>query len=123
MAFYVPVGILCRLGATGSLTDWWTNCRHPAVPGMRSSLHSAGWLKPRMLRQPEKSSTRNDELELIRRACVHLGADLEMTELVLASHAHDRALLDIMLANGDSLRDYVQCNLTVWGGIFNDSLY
>jgi hypothetical protein len=76
-----------------------------------------------MLRQPDESSTRNDELELIRRACVDLGADLEMAELVLASHAHDRTLLDVMLANGDSLRDHVQCKLAVWEGIFNDSLY
>jgi hypothetical protein len=80
---------------------------------MRSSLYSAGWLKPRILREPEKSSTRNDELELIRRARVHLGADLEMTELVLASHSHDRTLLDVMLANADSLRDYMQCKLAI----------
>jgi hypothetical protein len=46
-----------------------------------------------------------------------------MTELVLASHAHDRTLLDVMLANGDSLRDYVQCKLTVWERIFNENLY
>jgi hypothetical protein len=60
---------------------------------------------------------------LIRRARVHLGADLEMTELVLASHAHDRALLDLMLANGESLRDYVQSKLAIWEGIFTVYLY
>jgi hypothetical protein len=41
---------------------------------------------------------------------------------VLASHSHDRTLLDAMLANGDSLRDYVQCKLAIWEGIFNDSV-
>ena len=61
-----------------------------------------------------------DELERIRRACVELGADEEMTELVLASHRHDRTLLDVMLANGDDLRDYVRYKLAIWEAIFNE---
>ena len=48
-----------------------------------------------------------------------LGADDEMTELVLASHRHDRTLLDVMLGNGDDLRDYVQYKLAIWEAIFN----
>jgi hypothetical protein len=130
MAFYVPVGpsgILFRVGViwtgvAGSLSYWWTNRRHPVVPVPRPSLHLSGWSKRSMLRQPDESSARNDELERIRGACSDLGADLEMTELVLASHSHDRTLLDAMLANGDSLRDYVQCKLAIWEGIFNDSV-
>ena len=61
-----------------------------------------------------------DELERVRKACVDLGADEEMTELVLGSHRHDRALLDIVVANGDDLRDYVQYKLGVWEAIFNE---
>ena len=61
-----------------------------------------------------------DELERVRGTCVDLGADEEMTELVLASHRHDRTLLDVMVANGDDLRDYVQHKLAVWEAIFNE---
>ena len=61
-----------------------------------------------------------DEFERVRRACVDLGADEEMTELVLASHRHDRTLLDVMVANGDDLRDYVQHKLAIWEAIFNE---
>ena len=61
-----------------------------------------------------------DELERVRRACVDLGADEEMTELVLASHRHDRTLLDVMVADGDDLRDYVRYKLAIWEAIFNE---
>ena len=60
------------------------------------------------------------EFERVRRACVDLGADEEMTELVLASHCHDRTLLDVMTAAGDDLRDYVQHKLAIWEAIFNE---
>ena len=50
------------------------------------------------------------------------GADLEMTELVLASHRHDRTLLDVMVADGQDLRDYVQRKLATWEGIFNEDV-
>ncbi len=61
-----------------------------------------------------------DELERVRGTCVDLGADEEMTELVLASHRHDRTHLDVMVANGDDLRDYVQYKLAIWEAIFNE---
>jgi Protein of unknown function (DUF1571) len=61
-----------------------------------------------------------DEFERIRGACADLGADEEMTKLVLASHRHDRTPLDVMVANGDDLRDYVQYKLAIWEAIFND---
>ncbi len=51
---------------------------------------------------------------------MELGADEEMTELVLASHRHDRTLLDVMMAKGDDLRDYVQHKLAVWEAIFDE---
>ena len=60
------------------------------------------------------------ELERVRRACVDLGADEEMTELVLASHCHDRTLLDVMTAAGDDLRDYARHKLAIWEAIFNE---
>ncbi len=59
-----------------------------------------------------------DELERVRGACVELGADEEMTELVLAAHRHDRTLLDVMVANGDDLRDYVRFKVAMWEAIF-----
>ena len=45
------------------------------------------------------------ELARIRGTCGELGADEEMTALVLASHCHDRTLLDVMLSDGRDLRD------------------
>ena len=45
-----------------------------------------------------------------------------MTELVLASHRHDRTLLDVMVADGDDLRDYVQYKLAIWEAIFNEDV-
>ena len=52
---------------------------------------------------------------------MELGADQEMTELVLASHRHDRTLLAVMVANGDDLRGYVQYKLAIWEAIFNET--
>ena len=73
-----------------------------------------------MIRQSDESCTRRDEFERIRRACVDLGADEEMTKLVLASHCQNRTLLDDMVANGDDLRDYVQHKLAIWEAILNE---
>lgn len=61
-----------------------------------------------------------DELERVRRACVELGADNEMTELVLASHCHDRTLLDVMMADGADLREYARYKLAIWEAILNE---
>ena len=61
-----------------------------------------------------------DELERVRGACVELGVDEEMTELVLASHGRDRTLLDVMVANGDDLSDYVRYKVAMWEAIFNE---
>src|SRR5689334_17309998 len=38
-----------------------------------------------------------DELERVRKACEDSGADEEMTDLVLASHRHDRPPLDVVV--------------------------
>ena len=110
MAFYVsvgPRGILFRVGmiwtdVTGSLSYWWTNRRLPVI------------------RAVTKGRAVKHELKQIRRACLELGADQEMTELVLASHRRDRTILDVMEANGDDLRDYVQYKLAIWEAIFNE---
>jgi len=59
------------------------------------------------------------ELAQIRATCGELGADEEMTELVLASHRHDRALLDVLLGEGGDLRNYVQHKLAIWEAIFH----
>lgn len=128
MSFYVfigPRGILFRVGmiwtgVMGSLTYGWTNRCRPAMPVQRSLPHSSGWLKQSMIRQSDESCTRRDEFERIRRACVDLGADEEMTELVLASHRQNRTLIDAMVANGDDLRDYVQHKLAIWEAILNE---
>jgi hypothetical protein len=61
-----------------------------------------------------------DELERVRMACVDLGADEEMTGLVLASHRHDRTRLDVMVARGGDLRGYVQSKLAIWEAIFDE---
>ena len=128
MSFYVsvgPRGILFQVGMIwtgmmGSLTYWWTNRRRPAMPVPQSLPRSSGWSKQSMIRQSDESCTRRDEFERIRRACVDLGADEEMTELVLASHCQNRTLLDDMVANGDDLRDYVQYKLAIWEAILNE---
>jgi hypothetical protein len=57
------------------------------------------------------------ELARIRTVCAELGADEEMTALVLASHRHDRTLLDVIVANGGDLRGYVRHKLAIWEAI------
>ncbi len=149
MPFYVPVGprgILFRAGmiwtgGMGSLTYWWTNHRGPVIPVPRSLPHAipvGQAFNDRPGQRPSVPLERarvshfsgiqamntddatEDELERVRRACVDLGADEEMTELVLASHRHDRTLLDVMVAAGDSLRDYARYKLALWEAIFNE---
>ena len=110
MPFYVPVGprgILFRLGmiwtgVMGSLTYWWTNHRGPVIPVPRSLPHAIPAGQASMIAWPaavvplewERVShfsgiqamnrdATGDEFERVRRACVDLGADEEMTELVL----------------------------------------
>ena len=61
------------------------------------------------------------EIRQIRLACKALGADEEMTDLVVASHIHDRSALDVMVAEGDDLLGYVRYKLGVWKAIFADS--
>jgi hypothetical protein len=129
MAFYVKVGsrgILFRAGmiwtdVLGSLTYRWRNRRRRVIPVARFLAHTSGRSKQLMIRQSDESRTRKDELAQIRRACVDLGADQEMTELVLASHLHDPSLLDVMVANGDDLRGYVQRKLATWEAIFSEN--
>ncbi len=111
MPFYVNVGtrgILFHLemiwsDLLGSLPYRWTNRLRPGTEAKT------------------KDHATRDEFGRIRRACVDLGADQELTELVLASHRHDRTLLDVMVANGDDLRDYVQYKLAIWEAIFNEN--
>ncbi len=61
-----------------------------------------------------------DELERVRDACRGLGVDDELTELVLAAYRHDRTLLDVVLADGGDLRDYVQDEVAIWKAIFDE---
>jgi hypothetical protein len=61
-----------------------------------------------------------NELRRVRHACEDMGADDEMTALVLASHRHDRTLLDRFLADGGNLLDYVRYKLGIWEAIFAD---
>ncbi len=129
MPFYVKVGsrgILFRAGmiwndVLGSLTYRWRNRRRRVISVARSLAHSSGRSKQSMTRQSEESRARKDEFAQIRRTCVDLGADQEMTELVLASHLHDPTLLDVMVANGDDLRGYVQHKLAIWEAIFKEN--
>jgi hypothetical protein len=60
------------------------------------------------------------ELGRIRQACEDLGADQEMTTLVLASHRRDRSLLDVMVADGGDLVGYVRHKIAVWEAILTD---
>ncbi len=62
-----------------------------------------------------------DELRRIRQACHDLDADEEMTALVMASHRHDRTLLDAMVADGGDLMGYVRHKLAIWETILTDT--
>ncbi len=57
------------------------------------------------------------ELARIREICGELGADAEMTFLVLTSHCRDRIPLDVMLSEGSDLSDYVRHRLAIWEAI------
>jgi hypothetical protein len=59
-----------------------------------------------------------DELERVRSTCEELGADQEMTELVLASHRHNPAPLAAVVSAGGGVRDYVEQKLAIWEAIF-----
>ncbi len=149
MPFYVspgPRGILFEAGmiwtsGMGSLTYWWTNQRGPEIPVPRSLPHAIPLGRALKAHPGQRSSlplerarashfsgiqamdtddAMGDELDEFRRACVELGADEEMTELVLASHCHDRTLLDSMTAAGNDLRDYARYKLAIWEAIFNE---
>jgi hypothetical protein len=61
-----------------------------------------------------------DELERVRRTCEDLGADQEMTELVLASHCHNPAPLGAAVSAGGGVRDYVEGKLAIWEAIFRE---
>lgn len=61
------------------------------------------------------------ERRRIRQACEDLGADEEMTALVLESHRYNRTLLDVMVADGGDLLGYVRRKLAIWEAIFTDS--
>jgi hypothetical protein len=60
-----------------------------------------------------------DELARIRGTCGELGADEEMTDLVLASHRHDRAGLDVLPGKDSDLRDDVRHELAIWEAVLN----
>jgi hypothetical protein len=60
------------------------------------------------------------ELDRVRKACEDLGADEEMTDLLLASHRYDRTPLDVVVRDGGGLRDYVLQELAVWAAIFDE---
>ncbi len=61
------------------------------------------------------------EIRRIRQACKDLGADEEMTALVVAAHRYDRSLLDVMVAGGGDLLGYVRHRLAIWEAILTDS--
>ena len=149
MPFYVPVGprgILFQAGTIwtggmGSLTYWWTNHRGPVIPvprplpdaipvGQALNVCPGQWpsIPLEQARVSDFSGIQamitdgatGDESERLRKACVELGADEEMTDLVLASHRHDRTLLHVMVADSDDLREYVRCKLAIWEAILNE---
>jgi hypothetical protein len=63
---------------------------------------------------------RKEEAELVRSACEELGADEEMTALVLASHRHDPEALDVQVAAGGDLLGYVRSKVARWEAIFEE---
>jgi hypothetical protein len=63
---------------------------------------------------------RENEAELVRSACQELGADEEMTRLVLASHRHDPGALDALVAGGGDLLGYVRSKMARWEAIFEE---
>lgn len=65
-----------------------------------------------------RNEAAEEELAQIRQACEELGADEEMTGLVLGSHRYNRTLLDTMRADGGDLLGYVRHKLAIWEAIF-----
>jgi hypothetical protein len=68
----------------------------------------------------DEESARENGAELVRSACEELGADDEMTALVLASHRHAPEALDALVAEGGDLLGYVRLNLARWEAIFEE---
>jgi hypothetical protein len=62
-----------------------------------------------------------EEFRRIHQACEDLGADEEMTALVLASYRNHRTVLDLRAADGGDLLAYVRHKLAIWEAIFADS--
>lgn len=63
---------------------------------------------------------REKETELVHSACEELGADEEMTGLVLASHRHDPEALDTLVAEGGDILGYVRSKMARWEAIFTE---
>lgn len=93
------------------------DCGDRRLSGFYESAQGA-W--PRRIRVPVIREAAEDELERNREACRGLDLDDEMTELVLAAHRYDRSLLDMVLAGGGDLLDYVQNKLAIWNAIFDE---
>jgi hypothetical protein len=125
----------------GSLIYWWTNRRGTTIPVPRASpraipvdpaLDDRAGQRPSLaverasigpfsgIEPMSTDDAMGDELERVRAACVDLGADEEMTALVLASHRHDRTLLDVMAVSGEGLRDYARHKLAIWEAILDE---
>ena len=58
--------------------------------------------------------------ELIRSACEKMGADEEMTALVVASHRYNPEALDALMADGGDLLGYVRSKMARWKAIFEE---
>ena len=69
---------------------------------------------------PFDERAREKEAELVRSACEALGADEEMTALVLASHRHAPEALDALVAGGGDLLGYVRSKVALWEAIFEE---
>ncbi len=68
------------------------------------------------------SSRSTGELRRLRDACNDLGVDEEMTDLVIASHRHDRSALDRFLSDGRGVHGYVGHMIGKWETILSGSL-
>ena len=69
---------------------------------------------------PFDERAREKEAKQVRSACEELGADEEMTALVLASHRRDPEALDALMAEGDTLLGYVRSKLALWEAILEE---
>jgi hypothetical protein len=103
-----------RDGIDDLLVDGPSSLEQSESSGSSSALHTD---RPMMAWRDEL----DEELEQVRKTCEDLGADDEMTDLVLASHHRlNRALLEVMVARGGGMRDYVQHKLSIWEAILGD---